>query len=242
MLEKAADEIAKRQREWKEKVNNWRTWILKGRGKEQDAIDAFRAIDDPIAAAALTAILKNEKERRDLRMLMVDAMGRLQSPIAVGAFIERAIKDPDPNIRDACLDQLAKFGTEQAVHAFQKMLKSPDNKVVNRAALCLGALGNPEATLALINSLVTEHEFLIKTGGDPGRMNVGFGNGPGGGGNTFGVGGRPKLVKQHLNNENVLNALIALNPGVTFGYKIEAWKAWYVEQRQPPPEDLRRDD
>jgi len=243
MLEKAAEEIAKRQREWKEKVNNWRTWIIKGRGKEQDAIDAIRAIDDPGAAAALAAILKNEKERRDLRMLVIGVMGKLRSPIAVGAFVERAMKDPDANIRDACLDQLAKFGTDQAAYAFQKMLESSDNKIVNRAAYCLGSLGKPEATLALINSLITEHKFLIQPGGGgPGRMNVGFGNNPGGGGNAFGVGGRPKLVKQPLKNENVLNALIALNPGVNFSYNIEAWKAWFIDRHQPPPEDLRRDD
>lgn len=242
MLEKAAEEVAKRQREWREKVNSWHTWIRKGRGKEQEAVDALRAIDDPSAAPALADILKNEKEPRNVRMLMVEALGRLQSPIAVGTFIELAIKAPDANIRDACLDKLARFGTEHAAHAFQKMLKSPDNKVVNRAGFCLGSLGKPEATLALINSLTTEHKFLVKTGGDPGRMSVGFGNGPGGGGNAFGVGGRPKLVKQQLNNENVLNALAVLNPGVNFGYNIDAWKAWYVDKHQPPPEDLRRDD
>jgi len=242
MLEKAAEEVAKRQRDWKEKVSNWHTWIRKGRGKEQDAIDALRAIDDPSAAPALADILKNEKESRNVRMLMVEVMGGLRSPIAVGAFVERAMKDPDPNIRDACLDQLARFGTEHAVHAFQKMLKASDNKLVNRAGFCLGALGRPEPTLALINALTTEHKFLVPTGGGPGRMNVGFGDGPGGGGNTFGVGGRPKLVKQSMNNENVLNALVAINPGVNFGYNVKAWKAWYVDQHQPPPEDLRRDD
>lgn len=242
MLEKAAEEVANRQRDWKEKVSTWHSWIRKGRGKERDAVDSLRAIDDPSAAAALADILKDEKEPRHVRMLMIEVMGKLQSPIAVGTFVERAINDPDPNIRDACLDQLARFGTEHAVRAFQKLLKSSDNKIVNRAAYCLGSLGEPEATLALINSLVTEHKFLVKTGGDPGRMNVGFGNGPGGGGNTFGVGGRPKLVKQSLKNENVLNALIALNPGVNFNYNIEAWKAWYIDQRQPPLEDLRRDE
>lgn len=242
MLEKAAGEVAQRQRDWKEKVGNWHTWIRKGRGKEQDAIDALRAIDDPSAAPALADILKNEKEPRDVRMLMVEVMGGLRSPIAVGVFVERAMKDPDPNVRDACLDQLARFGTEHAVRAFQKMLKASDNKVVNRAGFCLGALGKPEATLALINSLTTEHKILVPAGGGPGRMNVGFGDGPGGGGNTFGVGGRPKLVKQTLNNENVLNALAVINPGVNFGYNIKVWKAWYIDQHQPPPEDLRRDD
>ena len=242
MLEKAAEEADKRERDWKKQVTTWRTWITRPRGKEQDAIDAIRAIDDPNAAAALAVILKDEKEQRNLRMLVIEAMGGLESPVAVGAFIERAMKDPDPNVRDACLDQLVHFGTARAVQAFQKLLEASDNKIVNRAAFCLGSLGQPEATLALINSLVTEHRFLVQTSGAPGRMNVGFGDGPGGGGNNFGVGGRPKLVKPKLQNESVLNALVALNPGVHFGYNIEAWKAWYVDQHQPLPGDLRRDD
>jgi hypothetical protein len=242
MVEKAAEEAEKRQNDWKRKVKTWRTAIVKRRGKEQEAIDAIRAIDDPNAAPALIAILENKKENRDLRMLMIDVLGGLQSPVAVGAFIKRAIEDSDAKIRDACLDQLSRFGTQHAVRAFEKLLESKDNKIVNRAAFCLGALRQPEATLALINSLFTEHSFLVQQGGTPGQLNLGFGSGPGGGGNTFGVGGRPKLVTTELKNQSVLNALVALHPGTNFGFNIEAWKNWYVEQYAPSAATLRRDD
>ncbi len=242
MLEKAAKEAEKRQNDWKRKVKTWRTAIAKRRGKEQEAIDAIRAIDDPNAAPALIAILENKKESRDPKMLMIDVLGGLQSPAAVGAFIKRAVEDSDANIRDACLDQLARFGTPQAVRAFERLLDAKDNKIVNRAAFCLGTLKQPEATLALINSLVTEHTFLVQQGGAPGQLNLGFGDGPGGGGNSFGVGGRPKPVTANLKNENALNALVALHPGINFGFNVEAWKNWYIEQYEPSTATLRRDD
>jgi len=242
MLEKVAKEAEKRQNDWKRKVKTWRTSIVKRRGKEQEAIDAIRAIDDPNAAPALIAVLENKKESRDLRMLAIEVLGSLQSPAAVGAFIKRAIEESDANIRDACLDQLARFGTRQAVRAFERLLDSKDNKTVNRAARCLGALKQPEATLSLINSLFTEHTFLVQQGGQPGRFNLGFGSGPGGGGNSFGIGGRPKPVTRDLKNESVLNALVALHPGINFGFNIKAWKNWYAEQYEPSAATLRRDD
>jgi HEAT repeat protein len=83
------------------------------------------------------------------------------------------MRDPDPNIRDACLDELKRFGTRQAVWRFQALLKSADNKQVNRAGACLAVLKDPEATQSLIDALVTEHKYLYQTGGSPGQMNLG---------------------------------------------------------------------
>jgi hypothetical protein len=151
------------------------------------------------------------------------------------------LDDKDDNVRDACLDQLARFGAVPAARAFAERLKSPDNKKVNRAGLCLAALKDPESALSLINALITEHKFLVQQGGSPGQMNLGFGSGPGGGGNSFGVGGRPKLVKQDLQNEGVLHALIAIFPGVNLGYDEDAWKRWLADQKTPANLQLRRD-
>ena len=242
LLEEAAKKAEKRQNAWKRKVKTWREAIVKRRGKQQEAIDAIRAIDDPAAAPALVAVLEDKEAPRELRLLAVEVLGRLRSPVAVGAFVKRAMDEADANLRDACLDQLAKFGTHQAVRAFERMLRSKDNQVVNRAAVCLAALGQPEATRALIDALFTKHTFLVQQGGGPGQLNLGFGSGPGGGGNTFGVGGRPKAVTQTIRNQHVLDALVALNPGVNFGFDVEAWKQWYIEQHEPPPVTLRRDD
>jgi hypothetical protein len=242
-LEQAIEQFDKSEKDWLRKIKNWRTWILKARGREAQAREAIRAIDDPAAAAGLIEIVENEKDPPELRMLCIEVLGKLRTPRATRVFVQRAMQDPDANIRDACLDELKQFGTAQAVPMFLALLKSSDNKKVNRAAACLNALKNPEATLSLVNALVTEHKFMLQAGGTPGQMNLGFGSGPGGsGGGTFGVSGNPKIVKQDLRNESVLNALRALWPGVNFGFDTEAWKAWFAERQAPSAQNLRRDD
>ena len=72
-------------------------------------------------------------------------------------------------------------------------------------------------------------------------MNLGFGNSPSGGGNSFSAGGRPQMIEKKLQNEAVLNALVALHPGINFGYDVEAWKRWYANKDRPTVLDLRRD-
>lgn len=241
-LEQIAQRNEKQVKDWRQKVNSWRTAISKRRGKEQDATDALRAIKDPAAAPALAEIVADTGEQRELRLLCIEVLGKLQSPLGVGAFIKQAVDDADPHIREACLDQLARFGTPEAVRICEKLLKSKDNRKVNQAALCLGALKDPAATLPLINALVTEHKFVVQSpGGNPGQMNLGFGSGPSGGGNSFSAGGRPQVITKNLRNEGALNALVAIHPGVNFGYDIEQWKRWYVDKDHPAVVDLRRD-
>ena len=241
-LEQVAQRNDKQVKDWRQKVNSWRTAINKRRGKEQDARDAIRAIDDPAAAPALAEIVGDTGEQRDLRLLCIEVLGKLHSPVGVGAFIKRAVEDTDPHIREACLDELARFGTPQAVRICEKLLTSKDNQKINQAALCLGTLKDPAATLPLINALVTEHKYIVQSsGGNPGQYNLGFGSGPSGGGNSFSAGGRPQIIEKKLRNEGVLNALVAIHPGINFGYDIEAWKRWYVDKDRPTVLDLRRD-
>jgi hypothetical protein len=240
-LEKLKEEADKSQREWIRKIQNWRTWILKARGNQQQATAAIRAIEDPAAAAGLIEIIENEKDPPDLRRLCIQVLGKLRTPRSIDVFVQRAMRDPDPNIRDACLDELTRFGTTQAVWRFQALLKSADNKQVNRAGACLAVLKDPEATQSLIDALVTEHKYLYQTGGSPGQMNLGFGSGGAGGGGTFGVGGRPKVINREHKNEGVLSALVSIWPGVNFGYDQQAWKAWLADQHDPKTTTLRRE-
>jgi hypothetical protein len=241
VLEQQADELEKAQKDWMRKVKTWATSIAKRRGGEQEAIQAIRDIRDPRAAPALVQLLEDTRQPLEVRLLSTDVLGKLQAPEAIRAFVKQAMEDRDAHIRDACLDQLAKFGTLQAVRAFQQLLKSKDNWKVNRAAICLGSLRDPDATLALINALITEHTSIEQSGGAPGQLNLGFGSGPGGGGNSFGVGGRPKVIKRKHQNESVLNALVAIHPGVNFGYDIEKWKKWFADRHDNSVTNLRRD-
>lgn len=240
-LEQAADKQDKLVKDWRQKVKVWRTAITKRRGKEQEALESLREIRDVAAGPALAEIVEDTRESRELRLVAIEVLGRLRCGAGWTAFIKRALEDTDPHIREACLDQLSEFGAPQAVRSCEKLLTSKDNLKVNRAALCLGALHDATATPALINALVTEHKFVIQSsGGNPGQTNAGFGTGPGGGGNSFSAGGRPQIIERKLQNEGVLNALIALHPGINFGYDEEAWKRWYASKDRPLVLDLRR--
>ena len=241
-LEQTAEKYEKQVKEWRQKVKTLRTAITKRRGKEQEALDAIRAIRDAAAAPALAEIVEDIRESRELRLVCIEVLGKLRCPAGWSAFIKRAVEDADPHIREACLDQLSRFGTPQAVRACEKLLASKDNVKVNRAALCLGALQDPSATQSLINALITEHKFIVQSsGGSPGQMNLGFGSGPSGGGNSFSAGGRPQVIEKKFQNEAVLNALVSLHPGINFGYDVEAWKRWYANKDRPTVLDLRRD-
>jgi hypothetical protein len=230
------------EKDWYNKVKAWRTMIVKQRGKEREALEAIEEIEDPFAASALVGVLEDEHAPRHLRMLCIEVLGRLRTPVGTKSFIVRALEDPDAHVRDACIDQLCQFGTYSAVNAFMQLLKSPDNLKVNRAAVCLAALRDPESALALIEALRTTHKYKVQTGGSPGQYNLGFGGGAGGSGNTFSAGGRPKIIERELTNEGVLNALVAIFPGVNFGYDTDAWKRWYTEQHRPLVNSLRRDN
>jgi hypothetical protein len=242
-LAKAADAVDRQQKDWMRKVKGWRAAVEKGRGKEGDAIDAIRSLVDPNAAPALADIVSDSGAPYDLRRLCIEVLAKMKSPVSVQCFIRCALEEQDHNIRDVCLDQLTRFGTAGAARAFERALRSSDNKTINRAGYCLGVLKQRESTLPLINALVTEHKFIVQSeAGGPGQMNLGFGSGAGGGGNSFGVGGRPKVIKQAFQNESVLAALVAIHPGTNFRFDVAAWKDWYSRREVPAVVNLRRDD
>jgi hypothetical protein len=161
-------------------------------------------------------------------------------------MIQLAINDKDANVRDRCLEELKNSRSQQALAAFTKLLSNKNNALVNRGAYCLERLGDTDATIPLIDSLITTHQFLVSPGGPPGGMSASFGNGQGsgnGGGGLGGMsmGGKPKLVKKDLENEMVLAALTRLHPGAHFGYNEEKWRQWYADTFTTSKVNLRRD-
>ena len=238
-LEQAAEATEKKVKGWKQRLKTLRTWVERPRGREREALDEIRSIQEPTAVPGLAELAKDTTAPRDLRLLAIDVMSRQPSYLVVPVFVDRVMKDPEAAIRDASLDALARIDSPQSVRLLLRYLDSKDNVEVNRAGICLGALRAEDAALPLINALVTEHRFRIETSsGGPGQYNAGFGNT---GGNSFSAGGRPKIVTQSLRNEGVLNALVAIFPNTNFGYDIEGWKAWFVDQHRAVDVDLRRE-
>lgn len=237
----AIEQFAARQEElekgWVRKIRMWRTWAMKGRGDGTAAgLRNIRDIEDPMAAPVLIQLLQDEDEPTQLKQLYVEVLGKIGNPAAVPTLIDRALNDPSDRTRELALQQLRDLGRQSAVAVFAKTLENKDNRLVNRAASGLAAMGEPSVTPQLIDALVTKHQFLVKQGGN---MNVGFS--PQGGVGGLNLGGGPKVIDQEFRNDQVLGALTSLNPGVNYSFDEDAWRAWYVDEQTPSNINLRRD-
>ena len=153
-------------------------------------------------------------------------------------MVKITLDDPDEEVRLSALDSLAETKHPELVSVYVQALKSKDNTRVNRAAYCLGKLGDKSAISPLIEALRTRHKF-IEGSGTPGQMTTTFGNGPGMSGGGMSVGGGAKEVKVWIENHEVLRALSDLS-GVNFEFNQQAWKSWYASQRKPVTVDARR--
>ncbi len=179
---------------------------------------------------------------RDVRLLYVEALGRINDNAGLGALVTASLYDPDEEVRLSSLDQIVDRHYKPAVKKYVQMLHDKENLLVNRSAYCLGRMQDPEAIGPLIDALVTVHTFKVQKG-QPGSTQATFGkssNGGGGGGFTFGGSG-VETIKRSFENRAVLEALTALTE-TSFNFDQKAWKKWYAAQRRPTTLDTRRDD
>jgi hypothetical protein len=226
------------QKDWGIKLKRWHAWLNTDKAAQAEA--NIRAINDPYAARALARNLASE-DRRNVRMLYVEALGRINASAGMDALVNASLADGDEEIRLACLEQVVSHQYKPAVAKYVQALKSKDNPTVNRAAIGLARMKDPVAVGPLIDALVTVHTFHIPKG-QPGQTSATFGTGPssGGGGFSFGGGG-VDVVKQRIENRDVLQALIDLSGGASFNFDVRAWKNWYIAQKKPQSLDARRD-
>jgi hypothetical protein len=238
-LETAAERRSEAEREWRRRLRRWRTSVIQGKDDPQETLAQIRAIDDPLAIAALGELLEERDEPQPLKLLYMEVLERFPQPSAVAALLQRVMQDPDLEIRERAIDAVKRHGTQQALTVLTRMLRDKDNRVVNQAAWALGRLGEPAAIPDLIEAVTTKHRFQVQTGGGPGAINTGFSST---GGNALQAGGGPKLIEQEIANRQVLQALTALTPdGVNFAYDRQSWKDWYARRQFEPGVNLRRD-
>ncbi|MEX2175341.1 MAG: hypothetical protein WD872_13345 [Pirellulaceae bacterium] len=198
-----------------------------------DALRQLKALRDPLAMRALTEILADSRQRINVRLLCLDVLTQLPSGLPEAVLIRLAIEDRSAELRDKCLDELQRVGSQRAVAQFIKELGHKENGRVNRAALCLERMGDKQATLPLINALVTTHKYLILPGGGGG---INFNAASGG----LSAGGKPQKVQQDHQNDQVRTALTYMHEGVNFQFDEAAWRKWYIENFTSSQVDLRR--
>ena len=98
---------------------------------------------------------------------------------------------------------------------------------------------DPAAIGPLINAVETVHKFKIEKPGGDNSMTGTFGGvrgqPPGGG---LSVGEKPTIITRTIQNQAVLDALVALT-GKNFNFDKHAWKYWYAEQKKSPEASTR---
>jgi hypothetical protein len=233
-------------KQWRQNIRRWFEQLVEGSRHAAAADRELNAIQDPHAGPALAELLANKDQPRGVRLRCLDILGKLPPGLATAVCLKLAMDDSDDEIRDRCLDEIKRHGTHVVLPRLLAELKNKDNARVNRAAECLDRLGDKDATLPLIDALITEHQFQVSPGGaSGGGMPLSFGStsGPGQSGlGSFGVQGRPKVIKRQLENPAVRNALVTLHPGVNYNFDVPAWKRWYIQSQTSATIDLRRDD
>lgn len=235
------------EKDWYQKIKRWRSWL--GGRADQEAKDNIASVTDPAAVKALATGLKDDKEPPATRLLYVEALGKIEAPAAPAALAVYAIDDPVEEVRLTCLDKLEKTKNAQVVVYFVSKLdpKKSDNAKVNRAAVALARMKDPSAIGPLINALITTHKFKAIPA-NPGNMSMSFNPNPKGGSVPGGISGtgmgmnmnQPKLFAQQMQNQSVLDALVALT-GQNFGFDPRAWHAWYNAQKKSEAGNARRD-
>lgn len=195
--------------------------------------EQIRLTDDPLAAGPLAAAVAAEPVAR-VRLLYVEALGRIGSPGAIGSLVTLAVDHADAEVRHAATEQLAEHHAAWAVPPLIAALAGPDNGRINRAAAVLGRMDDQRAVEPLIGVLVTNHTTVA--GGSGGQTSVTFT--PGGGG--LALGGGPQATTAVRQNRSVLESLTKLT-GVNFSWNVAAWRQWLAAQDLDPQTDLRRD-
>ncbi len=228
------------QLEWSAKLKRWHAWL--NTDKADVAQANIKAINDPFAAHPLAKLFNSPKQdSRPVRLLYVEALGRLDANAGMDALVSASLYDGDEEIRLASLDQVAAHKYRPAIGKYVQELKSKDNAVINRAAVGLRQMKDPSAVGPLIDALVTTHTLVIDQG-QSGQTQAAFGTGANSGGGSFNFGGGgPKIIKQPYENREVLQALVDLTGGVSFNFDRSAWKYWYAAQKKPQSLDARRD-
>ena len=233
----ATIQIEDEEIQWRTKILRWEGAILKNRPTAPDAIKSLREIKDYRATTALAERLNEQQLPRELKLMYLEILTEIGGGVPVQAMLKCITEESDDVIIQRCLDQLREWRSRTAMNFFIGMLKSNDNKTVNSAANALGSLAMEDATLPLIEALVTTHQFQVGGGNN---VNAGFsGNQPGLGGLQFG--GKPKVIERAIQNRAALSALLAIVPeGVNFGLNEDQWMNWYIRVNTPQQVNLRR--
>ncbi|MDA7951541.1 MAG: hypothetical protein MPJ24_08640 [Pirellulaceae bacterium] len=202
------------------------------------ALAELRAIEEGAAAPAVVNWFKNETNQ-NVQFELIRLLGKINTPLTLSALSEYAILSPSAEVRDRCLDELARLDAGNFVKdGYLDYINKGNNLQINRAAYALGRLGVTEAVVPLILALNTDHTVTVKKARQ-GSTNVGFDNQGGGG---LSVGSRKPLteVKTYKNREVLaaLRKLVEYPPAASYNEAL--WLDWFEKKSLANYHSLRR--
>jgi hypothetical protein len=206
----------------------------------EQQLQYLRQLDDPDALPRIRDLvipMREEADSWELRLILMQAVARMDSGGAKIFLCDAAVFDPEIRIRNLALDVLKESNPDLAFQSFLRHLSSQDTMVIERAGEALDALGDERAIPYLIEALITR--LRVQVGGGGNQTSAGFSSD--GGTNFSPGGGKPQFREFDHNNLTVLQALQNLAPGVNFEYDKGAWLRWFADTHAPTGNDLRRD-
>lgn len=228
-----------RQKQLNQELRRLRSQL--GKARHAEAVNGIQAMAEPAAVQPLRKLIGDEMNR-DIKLLLLDVLIKIDSYDSVSALIDIAMFDQDEQVREIALKTLQ--AREDPTLQREVMVYLDPNKndpaTISRAGVALSWLGDSAAVRSMIEALETKHVIDNPNAQNPGAIGANFGN-TGGGGFQFG-GGQPQKRLVPVRNEGVRAGLQRIT-GVDYGFNKEAWLAWYSSQKTPALSfDLRRDD
>lgn len=122
-------------------------------------------LKDPEAVAPLVKVLGGQEA--DLRILLARALGAIPGDAASKALVDMVLREPEDHVRASILEPLRRREGDLVPSRLTRALKSPDVRVINRAAWALGNLDVFASVPRLLDVLVTVEErmVLVPSGG-----------------------------------------------------------------------------
>ena len=220
-------------------LSRWKK-SFRTKSPRQASAELFEIVNAPmVPVIAGKGHLGKAKNNPALRIIYLEAIGRVPTRQAQNLLAEYAIVDEDEKVRDRAgilLQNPELYNPHAAVGTVAKHLRSSSNERVLRAGSLLEEINSPAAILPLIGGFVTKH--TISTGKDPNRTSFGQSTG----GTSFSPGEGPATVERTFRNEQVAQALRSITKESGFGFDAAAWKEWYIQQHTITEYDFRRDE
>ena len=168
-----------------------------------------------------------------MRLLYVEALGRLQGAAGMDALVTASLYDPDEEIRLSSLEQVVEHHYKPAVAKYVQALKNKDNAIVNRAAACLAQMKDP-ALDRTADRRAGDRAHLRDSKGaarpDLGHLRHAARAAAAADSPSAAAASKSSSRKSRI--ATCCQALVALTGGTSFNFDESAWKKWYAAQKQ----------